>query len=81
MQWRSENKFIVKNMVTVICLLPLKLLMEPKEEEISILWKAAEQVYRFGLGSIAGGELVDALVLDFFVCSSLKFKTKCLTFL
>ncbi|XP_068738183.1 electrogenic aspartate/glutamate antiporter SLC25A13, mitochondrial-like isoform X1 [Montipora capricornis] len=31
-----------------------KLLMEPKEEEISILWKAVEQVYRFGLGSIAG---------------------------
>ena len=26
------------------------------EEETSVFWKAIEQVYRFGLGAVAGGE-------------------------
>ena len=43
----------------MLCLLSLKLVMEPKEEEISVLWKGVEQVYRFGLGSVAGGEIID----------------------
>ena len=32
------------------------MIVEPKEEKGSILWKTVEQVYRFGLGSVAGGE-------------------------
>ena len=29
--------------------------MEPQEEEVSTFWRAVEQFYRFGLGSVAGG--------------------------
>lgn len=49
------------NGILVNCDLPsqfLQLVEKPKEDEISVLWKAVEQVYRFGLGSIAGGVLI-----------------------
>jgi len=31
-----------------------EMIVEPTEDETSVLWKAVEQVYRFGLGSVAG---------------------------
>ncbi|CAH3127558.1 unnamed protein product [Pocillopora meandrina] len=31
-----------------------EMITKPKDEEGSVLWKAVEQVYRFGLGSVAG---------------------------
>jgi len=37
------------------------MIVEPTEDETSVLWKAVEQVYRFGLGSVAGGELFNAV--------------------
>ena len=33
------------------------MITKPKDEEGSVLWKAVELVYRFGLGSVAGGKL------------------------
>lgn len=33
----------------------LQLVEKRKEEEISAVWKVVEQMYRFGVGSIAGG--------------------------
>ena len=32
------------------------MIVEPKEDRSSALWKTIEQFYRFGVGSIAGGE-------------------------
>ena len=34
----------------------LQMIVEPREEEGSVFWKAVEQFYRFGVGSVAGGE-------------------------
>lgn len=34
----------------------LQMIVEPKEDKGSLLWKTVEQFYRFGVGSIAGGE-------------------------
>ena len=34
----------------------MQMIVEPKEDKGSLLWKTVEQFYRFGVGSIAGGE-------------------------
>ena len=34
----------------------LQMIVEPKEDRGSLFWKTVEQFYRFGVGSVAGGE-------------------------
>ena len=34
----------------------LQMIAEPKEDRGSLFWKTVEQFYRFGVGSVAGGE-------------------------
>jgi len=34
------------------------MIVEPKEDKGSVFWKTIEQFYRFGVGSIAGGEFL-----------------------
>ena len=42
----------------IVCLVSFQMTVEEtKDEESSVMWKAVEQVYRFGLGAVAGGEL------------------------
>ena len=43
----------------------LQLVEKRKEEEISGLWKVVEQVYRFGVGAVAGGVLISLTHLLF----------------
>ena len=42
----------------------LQMILEPKEDEVSVAWKAVEQFYRFGVGSVAGGEFC-CILLNF----------------
>lgn len=51
------------------CILSLQMTLEPTEEDISVAWKAVEQLYRFGIGSIAGGNQSDP---RFFLQGTLK---------
>ena len=42
----------------LVCLVSFQMIVEEaKDEESSVMWKAVEQVYRFGLGAVAGGKL------------------------
>lgn len=41
------------------------MVQEPEEHQVSILWAGLHQVYRFALGSIAGGNIKSSVVTHF----------------